>query len=80
MVTDVSNPYKEPSSVLVKGSKGNGVKWIQWHLVRLGYLNWNEVDGEFGKKTHRAVCNIQAANKLLIDGEVGKNTIAVLKK
>lgn len=80
MVTDVSNPYKEPSSVLVKGAKGNGVKWIQWHLVRLGYLNWNEVDGEYGKKTHRAVCNIQAANKLFIDGEVEKNTIAALKK
>lgn len=80
MVTDVSNPYKEPSSVLTKGAKGNGVKWIQWHLVRLSYLSWNEVDGDFGKKTHRAVCNFQGDKKLLIDGEAGRNTIAALMK
>ena len=80
MITEVSAPYKEPSFVLSKGAKGNSVKWIQWQLVRLGFLEWKEVDGEFGKKTHRAVCNFQSAKKLLVDGEVGKNTIAALKK
>ena len=80
MVTSVSNPYREPSTILYKGSKGNNVKWIQWHLVRLKYLNWDEVDGVFGKKTHRAVCSFQAAKALEIDGEVGAKTIAELKK
>ncbi len=80
MVTSVTNPYKEPTKVMKKGSKGNNVKWLQWHLVRLGYLDWDEVDGEFGKKTHRAVCSLQAAKSITIDGEVGKETNGVLKK
>lgn len=80
MVTSVTNPYKEPTKVMKKGSKGNNVKWLQWHLVRLGYLDWDEVDGEFGKKTHRSVCSLQAAKGITIDGEVAKETIGVLKK
>jgi peptidoglycan hydrolase-like protein with peptidoglycan-binding domain len=43
-------------------------------------LEWNEVDGDFGKKTHRAVCSLQAARSLTINGEVDLNTIAALKK
>lgn len=80
MITDVTNPYKEPISKIVRGSKGSYVKWIQWHLIRIGFLDWNEVDGDFGKKTHRAVCSLQAARSLTINGEVDLKTIDALKK
>lgn len=80
MITSVTNPYKEPVALLNKGVKGNIVKWLQWHLVRQGYLEWNEVDGEFGKRTHRAVCSFQAAKALDIDGVVGSKTVTELKK
>lgn len=80
MVVQVSNPYKEPSSLLRKGAKGNIVKWLQWHLIRKGYLPWNECDGAFGNKTLNAVLTLQKANKLETDGLVGPKTRVVLKE
>lgn len=79
MVNVVSNPYREPVSVLKKGNKGNIVKWLQWHLVRHGLLEWNEVDGSFGQITLNAVLRFQKLNNLEVDGLVGNKTKAVLK-
>lgn len=74
-------PYQEPVSVLKIGNRGDGVRWIQWHLVRKNYLeDMSEVDGIFGTKTEIAVKNIQSDSKIEIDGEVGKYTRSVLKK
>ena len=45
-----SNPYKEPTSNLRKGSRGDGVRWLQYELREAGYSEV-EIDGIFGNKT-----------------------------
>ncbi len=80
IVTQVANPYREPVTLVKKGVKGNIVKWVQWHLVRKGYLDWNQVDGDAGPKTHNAIITFQKANRLDPDGIVGMWTRAELKK
>src|SRR5699024_1345172 len=40
------NPYAEPTALLKKGSRGDGVKWVQWELERRGHdLGSGGVDG-----------------------------------
>ncbi|SFU35403.1 peptidoglycan-binding domain-containing protein [Butyrivibrio sp. INlla21] len=80
MVVEVSNPYKEPTTLIKKGSKGDGAKWVQWQLACKGYLEWNEVDGEFGPKSHNATVTFQKANNLEADGIVGPKTREILRK
>ena len=80
MVATISNPYKPPATLVKKGIQGNIVKWVQWHLVRKGYLPWNEIDGAFGDKTHNAILTFQKANNLVADGLVGGKTRAALKQ
>lgn len=71
-------PYNEPKADIQFGSKGNGVKWIQWCLNKTGEkLN---IDGEFGALTKAAVLKFQKKQKLLADGIVGTKTRAALKK
>lgn len=85
------NPYSEPTRILKKCPLllfGNDVKWVQWHLVRLGYLpelntkGKSNIDGWYGKDTESAVLNFQKAvfnNPTEWDGRVGSKTIAKLK-
>lgn len=80
MVNAVNNPYREPAALVRKGDKGNIVKWIQWHLVRKGYLPWYEIDGDAGPKFHNAILSLQKTNNLVTDGIVGAKTRAVLKE
>ena len=40
-------PYKEPTSNLKAGAKGNAVKWVQWHLNK-GAGERLTIDGSFG--------------------------------
>lgn len=80
MVVQISNPYKEPISLVKKGAKGSIVKWIQWHLSRKGYLGWSQIDGDWGKITNNAVIAFQKANNLVTDGIVGVKTRAMLKE
>ena len=56
-----------------KGARGNITKLLQEKLVSLGY-NTNGVDGIFGAGTENAVRLYQKANRLVVDGIVGKNT------
>ena len=56
-----------------KGARGNITKLLQEKLVSLGY-NTNGVDGIFGPGTDNAVRLYQKANRLVVDGIVGKNT------
>lgn len=75
-----SNPYTTPTANLRKGSKGNGVKWVQWELKRLGYnIGSYGIDGDFGSATDKAVRAFQKAYGLTVDGIVGKNTRDALK-
>ena len=69
----VSNPYPVPTTTLSRGSKGNGVKWLQTELNARGYKL--TVDGSFGPATEAAVRHFQSANKpLVVDGKVGSVT------
>ena len=72
------NPYAEPTSTLKKGSKGNGVKWVQWQLNKVAGAKL-KIDGDFGKSTQADVLIFQKNMKLETDGIVGKDTRAALK-
>jgi hypothetical protein len=73
-------PYAEPASNLKKGSKGEGVKWVQWCLTELKYdLGKGGLDGIFGNCTDIAVRDFQRSKALAVDGIVGKNTRKELK-
>lgn len=62
---------------LKKGSTGSDVRELQTKLNSLGY-NCGKVDGIFGTNTLAAVKRFQQANKLAVDGIVGKNTFKKL--
>ena len=67
------NPYQMPKiGVLKKGSKGVGVKWLQWELNRYG--NNLAVDGFFGAKTENALKVYQTGAKITVDGKCGAQT------
>lgn len=82
-------PYNASTSTLKKGFKGEGVRWLQWHLNRLiecGILKGKKlvVDGEWGAKTEELFRLFQSAypstgtnNKP--DGQCGKNSRAKLQ-
>ena len=72
-------PYKEPTIVLKQGSRGDGVKWMQWYLRRLvvGTLG---VDGIYGKQSKVALQQFQRTHKLDDDGELGPLSRAAIKK
>ena len=70
------NPYKEPTRAIIKGCKGDDVKWVQWHLNRYGYDL--SVDGSCGPKTVEAITAFQKRVGIMV--ECGENTIKDLKK
>ena len=75
--TNGTNPYKQPTTNLKKGSKGEGVKWLQWELNEAGYMI--DIDGIFGQDTFNAVKKFQKSCKITVDGIVGKDTKKHLK-
>ena len=72
-------PYAEPTKDLRRGSKGNGVRWAQWHLNHAAGEKL-KVDGDFGILTRAAVLRFQKKQKLTQDGIVGAKTRAALRK
>ncbi len=66
------NPHKEPLLTIKLGSKGEGVKWVQWELNRYGYKL--DIDGSCGPKTDQAIWDYQAKHGLVVDGKVGPKT------
>ncbi len=63
------------STVLKKNSKNaEAVKTLQNNLVKLGFLKPEDVDGDFGDDTEKAVIAFQKANRIGVDGEVGDET------
>ena len=71
-------PYAEPIKNLRYGAKGNGVKWVQWHLNQTGEKL--KIDGAFGVLTKAAVLRFQKKRGLVSDGIVGPKTRAALRK
>ena len=73
------NPYTEPTALLQNGSRGDGVRWIQWQLSRAKGHAEVAVDGIFGGKTTAAVQAVQLQAGIQVDGKVGPDTRAALK-
>lgn len=71
-------PYAEPTTLVKKGSRGTGSKWVQWHLNKHGASL--EVDGEFGKLSDIALREFQEKNDLVVDGICGSATRKALKR
>lgn len=68
---------KEDMPTIKKGSAGDAVKKWQKFLKAQGHnIGKCGVDGDFGKDTDAATRKFQKANKLEVDGIVGKNTWA----
>ena len=66
--------------------KGNDVKWVQYELVRKGFMpavnakGKSNIDGNFGKDTDKAVEAFQKSVGIKVDKKVGAVTRAYLKK
>lgn len=73
-----TNPYNEPTTTQSSGSKGEGVKWVQWELVESGYDI--AIDGSFGPATNSAVRDFQSKVGISVDGKVGPDTRRKLKE
>lgn len=83
------NPYTEPTRLLryvVPNMRGNDVKWLQYELVRHGYLlefnskKKSNIDGVLGKDTRDSILQYQKAVGIEVDGVVGRETRTYLKK
>lgn len=73
-------PYPEPAGNIKRGSKGDGVRWVQWWLVRHGQdIGSTGIDGDCGAKTAAAITAFQRSQGIAADGICGKDTRARLK-
>ncbi len=70
---------KARANGLAFGMSGDDVKNMQKLLANLGYMKAANATGYFGEITENAVKNYQQANKLGVDGIVGKNTMSALR-
>ena len=68
----------EPATNIVKGSRGEGAKWVQWLLGARGYKGLDGrvlgCDGIFGPNSDYALRSFQKANGLEVNGVCGKLT------
>lgn len=84
-------PYNEPTKVVKNGQTGNSVRWVQWHLVKTGFMSAknskgkSNIDGDFGAITLAGVNTFQkkypdcgTAGKP--DGQIGKKSRRKLKE
>ena len=68
---------KESTSYVRRNSKGNGARWTQSMLQRIGYHI--AVDGDFGKESEKALKSFQFYWGLESDGVCGPDTRTALK-
>lgn len=84
------NAYPVPGRViylpkLPPKMTGEDVKWIQYHLIRLGFLavknskGKSNIDGIYGKDSEKAVKQAQEHYGIKVDGKVGADTRRVLR-
>lgn len=71
-------PYKRTSSLMKRGSKGESVAWLQWHLNHNG-ANL-KIDKIYGPLTELAVVLYQKKYGLVADGKAGPIVISFLMK
>ena len=64
--------------MLMIGSRGPNVTWLQEKLVSLNY-HVGDIDGKFGGMTRTAVLAFQSDNHLIEDGKVGGGTYEALE-
>ncbi len=72
VLTFGGNPYTAPTKALIKGNRGEGVKWLQWELNDRGFAC--AVDGSFGPGTKEALMAYQVSAGLVPDGSCGPVT------
>lgn len=72
-------PYTEPTTLVKSGSRGEGAKWVQWHLNKF-QDSTIVVDGIFGTKSVTALKKFQSRAGLTADGICGAATRAAFKK
>ncbi len=68
LYSDDAKPY-----TLLEETSGSDVSSLQRRLNDLGYLD--KVTGYYGTETVQAVKDFQKANKLMVDGKTGENTL-----
>lgn len=66
--------------ILRPGMRGSEVTRLQRRLQRLGYLEENAIDGDFGPSTEAAVISLQKRYGLEADGIVGGGTWEILNR
>lgn len=71
-------PYGEPILNILRNSRGNGAKWVQWYL-NIVYDARLVVDGIFGPASVRALQRFQKSAGLIADGICGRKTREALK-
>lgn len=84
----VGNPYPVPTRTIKLTSpmmKGDDVRWVQYHLIRLGFLpeknskGKSNIDGTYGNATRAAVMAAQKHYGIKVDGIVGAATVDILR-
>lgn len=78
-IEQIKCPFQEPTENIKYGSRGNGVKWVQWHLNK-AFGNRLVVDGICGTTTKNYIIQYQKIRKLAPDGICGKATRKALKQ
>jgi general secretion pathway protein A len=69
----VWNPYLDLPDVIREGARGDGVRWLQSALARLGYLDAH-IPGVYDISTLRGVERFQGRHSVEPDGVVGPRT------
>ena len=72
------NSKLKTNQLLVKGSTGDQVRYVQQILSIFGYLD-DVIDGNYGSNTAAAVKAYQRDNGLAADGEAGTKTLTSMK-
>ena len=88
----VGNPYPVPTRTIKLTEpmmKGDDVRWVQYHLIRLGFLpeyytdskgkKKSNIGGVYGTKTRNAVLAAQEHYGIRQDGIVGADTRLVIQ-
>ena len=72
------NSKLKTNQLLVKGSTGDQVRYVQQILSIFGYLD-DVIDGDYGSNTAAAVKAYQSDNGLAADGQAGTKTLTSMK-